>query len=145
MAAAGRAARALRRGQGPAREGKTVHRFAGFEQITRGTLDAQQYDEAIGDLVAYLQWMGEPSQGTRVRVGVGVLHLSRAARPDHLAPELGVLENAWNSYRLIRAARSIANIDAGDQRACRAPNRVTRTSVASMMNAGTRTPSSAPM
>ena len=32
-----------------------------------------QYDEAVGDLVAYLQWMGEPAQGTRVRIGVGVL------------------------------------------------------------------------
>ncbi len=52
---------------------KTTHRFVGFEQITPGTLDERQYDEAIGDLVAYLQWMGEPSQGTRVRVGVGVL------------------------------------------------------------------------
>jgi len=52
---------------------RTVHRFAGFEQITRGTLSNEQYDEAVGDLVAYLQWMGEPSQGTRVRVGVGVL------------------------------------------------------------------------
>ena len=57
----------------PHEEGKTVHRFAGFEQITRGTLDDTQYDEAVGDLVAYLQWMGEPAQGTRVRVGVGVL------------------------------------------------------------------------
>lgn len=54
-------------------EGKTTHRFAGFEQITPGTLDERQYDEAVGDLVAYLQWMGEPAQGTRVRVGVGVL------------------------------------------------------------------------
>ena len=52
---------------------KTTHRFAGFEQITPGTLDERQYDEAVGDLVAYLQWMGEPAQGTRVRVGVGVL------------------------------------------------------------------------
>ena len=52
---------------------RTMHRFAGFEQITKGTLDQQQYDEAIGDLVAYLQWMGEPAQGTRVRIGVGVL------------------------------------------------------------------------
>jgi ubiquinol-cytochrome c reductase cytochrome c1 subunit len=57
----------------PHEEGKTVHRFAGFEQITPGTLDQKQYDEAVGDLVAYLQWMGEPAQGTRVRVGVGVL------------------------------------------------------------------------
>jgi ubiquinol-cytochrome c reductase cytochrome c1 subunit len=52
---------------------KTTHRFAGFEQITPGTLDERQYDEAVGDLVAYLQWMGEPAQGTRVRIGVGVL------------------------------------------------------------------------
>ena len=57
----------------PHEEGKTTHRFAGFEQITPGTLTDQQYDDAVGDLVAYLQWMGEPSQGTRVRVGVGVL------------------------------------------------------------------------
>ena len=27
----------------------------------------------VRDLVAYLQWMGEPAQGTRVRIGVGVL------------------------------------------------------------------------
>ena len=32
-----------------------------------------QYDQAMGDLVAYLQWMGEPAQNTRVRVGVWVL------------------------------------------------------------------------
>jgi len=57
----------------PHAEGKTMHRFAGFEQVTPGTLDERQYDEAVGDLVAYLQWMGEPAQGTRVRIGVGVL------------------------------------------------------------------------
>ena len=52
---------------------KTVHRFAGFEQITPGKLDEQRYNEAVGDLVAYLQWMGEPAQGHRVRIGVWVL------------------------------------------------------------------------
>ena len=57
----------------PHDEGKTTRRFAGFEQITPGTLDERQYDEAVGDLVAYLQWMGEPAQGTRIRIGVGVL------------------------------------------------------------------------
>ena len=36
-------------------------------------IDERQYDEAVGDLVAYLQWMGEPAQGTRIRIGVGVL------------------------------------------------------------------------
>jgi ubiquinol-cytochrome c reductase cytochrome c1 subunit len=32
-----------------------------------------QFDQTIGDLVNYLQWMGEPAKNTRVRVGVWVL------------------------------------------------------------------------
>lgn len=52
---------------------KTVHRFDRFEQLTPGKLDEQQYNQAVGDLVAYLQWMGEPSQGKRVQIGVWVL------------------------------------------------------------------------
>ena len=38
-----------------------------------GTMSTREYDDTVADLVAYLQWMGEPSQGKRVRVGVGVL------------------------------------------------------------------------
>jgi len=52
---------------------KKVHVFKGFEQLTPGLMDARQYDNAIGDLVAYLQWMGEPAQGQRFRLGVIVL------------------------------------------------------------------------
>ena len=52
---------------------KTGHKFAGFEQITPGKLDEQGYNEAVGDLVAYLQWMGEPAQEHRVKIGVWVL------------------------------------------------------------------------
>jgi ubiquinol-cytochrome c reductase cytochrome c1 subunit len=52
---------------------KTVHRFDHFEPLTPGKLDEQQYNQAVGDLVAYLQWMGEPSQGKRVQIGVWVL------------------------------------------------------------------------
>ena len=36
-------------------------------------MSAQEYDQAVGDLVGYLQWMGEPAQNTRVRIGVWVL------------------------------------------------------------------------
>jgi len=57
----------------PHEEGKTTHRFAGFEQIAPGTLSEHEYNETVGDLVAYLQWMGEPAQGKRIRIGVGVL------------------------------------------------------------------------
>ena len=53
--------------------GKTVHRLAGFEALSPGQLSAHEYDNAVGDLVAYLQWMGEPAQGQRTRIGVFVL------------------------------------------------------------------------
>jgi ubiquinol-cytochrome c reductase cytochrome c1 subunit len=47
--------------------------FAGWKQVSPGTMTPLQYDQAVGDLVGYLQWMGEPAQNTRVRVGVWVL------------------------------------------------------------------------
>lgn len=56
------------------KDGKSAEVFTGkWTQITPGTLSPQQYDQAVGDLVNYLQWMGEPAQNTRVRVGVWVL------------------------------------------------------------------------
>jgi ubiquinol-cytochrome c reductase cytochrome c1 subunit len=53
--------------------GQEVHVVKGWKQITPGTMTPAQYDQAVGDLVAYLQWMAEPAQNTRVRVGVWVL------------------------------------------------------------------------
>ncbi len=47
--------------------------FKGWKQVTPGTMTPQQYDQAIANLVGYLQWMAEPAQNTRVRVGVWVL------------------------------------------------------------------------
>jgi ubiquinol-cytochrome c reductase cytochrome c1 subunit len=47
--------------------------FKGWKQISPGTMTPLQYDQAVGNLVGYLQWMAEPSQNTRVRVGVWVL------------------------------------------------------------------------
>ena len=52
---------------------KVAHVFKGFEQVTPGTMTQQQYDETVGDLVAYLQWMGEPAQGLRFRLGIIVV------------------------------------------------------------------------
>jgi len=57
----------------PHEEGVKVHVFKGFEQVTPGKLTPAQYDNAVADLVAYLQWMGEPAQGQRFRLGVIVL------------------------------------------------------------------------
>ena len=53
--------------------GQKTHVFKGWEELTPGTMTQVQYDQAVGDLVNYLQWMGEPAQNTRVRLGVGVL------------------------------------------------------------------------
>ncbi len=52
---------------------KKIHAFVGYEQLTPGTLTERQYDDAVADLVAYLQWMGEPAQGQRFQLGVVVL------------------------------------------------------------------------
>jgi ubiquinol-cytochrome c reductase cytochrome c1 subunit len=47
--------------------------FKGWKQLSPGTMTPLQYDAAVGDLVGYLQWMAEPAQNSRVRVGVWVL------------------------------------------------------------------------
>ncbi len=47
--------------------------FKGWQQVTPGTLTPLQYDQAVGDLVNYLQWMGEPAQRSRTQIGVIVL------------------------------------------------------------------------
>ena len=52
---------------------KMVHVFKGFEPLTAGTMAPNEYKNAVADLVAFLQWMGEPAQGERVRLGVWVL------------------------------------------------------------------------
>lgn len=52
---------------------KKVHKFEGFEQLTPGKMSPQEFDSNIADLVAYLQWMGEPMQTQRTRMGAGVL------------------------------------------------------------------------
>lgn len=53
--------------------GETVHKFAGFEQLTPGKLSTVEYDQAVADLVGFLDWMSEPAQNQRKRLGVWVL------------------------------------------------------------------------
>ncbi|WP_374317173.1 cytochrome c1 [Aquabacterium sp.] len=52
---------------------KKVKHFEGFEEVTPGKLKPQEFDSEVADLVAFLQWMGEPAQGQRVKIGFGVL------------------------------------------------------------------------
>jgi ubiquinol-cytochrome c reductase cytochrome c1 subunit len=53
--------------------GHTVQVVKGWQQVTPGSMSPLQYDQAIADLVGYLQWMAEPAQNTRTRVGIWVL------------------------------------------------------------------------
>jgi ubiquinol-cytochrome c reductase cytochrome c1 subunit len=53
--------------------GHTVQIFKGWEQLSPGTMTPLQYEQSIGDLVGFLQWMAEPNQNNRVRIGVWVL------------------------------------------------------------------------
>ena len=54
-------------------DGQKVHVFKNFEQLSPGTMSPEQYDQMVGDLVNYLQWMGEPVQSTRKKLGIWVL------------------------------------------------------------------------
>lgn len=47
--------------------------FKGWKQVSPGTMTPLEYDQAVGDLVGFMQWMAEPTQNTRVRVGAWVL------------------------------------------------------------------------
>ncbi|MBO9536618.1 cytochrome c1 [Herbaspirillum sp.] len=57
----------------PHEEGKTIHKFEKFELVKAGKMSAIEYDNAVADLVGYLEWMAEPAQNTRKRLGVWVL------------------------------------------------------------------------
>jgi ubiquinol-cytochrome c reductase cytochrome c1 subunit len=53
--------------------GHEAERFMGWQQVKPGTLSPEAFDQNVGDLVAYLQWMAEPAANTRVRIGLWVM------------------------------------------------------------------------
>lgn len=56
-----------------ASKGHDTQVFKGWQQVSEGKLSPTEYDAAVGDLVSYMQWMAEPSQSLRVKVGVWVM------------------------------------------------------------------------
>jgi ubiquinol-cytochrome c reductase cytochrome c1 subunit len=54
-------------------EGKPATAFRGWEQLKPGALSARDFDNQMGDLVAFMQWMAEPTAKARFRIGVWVL------------------------------------------------------------------------
>ena len=57
----------------PHDEAKSMHVFAGFQQVKPGAMNATEFDTAIADLVSYISWMSEPVQNKRRQLGVWVL------------------------------------------------------------------------
>jgi ubiquinol-cytochrome c reductase cytochrome c1 subunit len=53
--------------------GQEIEVFRGWETVKQGTMSQAEYDRNVGDLVAFLQWMAEPEQNNRVRLGVWVM------------------------------------------------------------------------
>jgi ubiquinol-cytochrome c reductase cytochrome c1 subunit len=53
--------------------GHEVEVHKGWETVKPGALSPAEYDRNVGDLVAYLQWMAEPAQNSRIRIGVWVM------------------------------------------------------------------------
>ena len=60
--------------QKPVYEGEGDNKtFAGFEQVTEGTLSTQEYDDLIKDITAFLSYMADPIKHTRHRIGMYVM------------------------------------------------------------------------
>lgn len=47
--------------------------MVGFEQVTPGSMTPEEYDQAVKDLVAFLDYLAEPYKETRQNVGTGVM------------------------------------------------------------------------
>lgn len=47
--------------------------FQGWEQVSAGSMAPLQYDQAVGDLVGFLQWMSDPTHSQRVQIGAWVV------------------------------------------------------------------------
>lgn len=54
-------------------DGKQHHVVDHLELVKPGKLTQAEYDALVGDLANYLNWMGEPAKGDRMRIGLAVL------------------------------------------------------------------------
>ena len=54
-------------------DGVTSQELEGFEHVTTGTLDAEDYDEFVRDTVNFLAYIAEPIRSDRRKLGVWVL------------------------------------------------------------------------
>jgi ubiquinol-cytochrome c reductase cytochrome c1 subunit len=53
--------------------GEAEKKLVGLEVTVPGKMNKVEYDQAVADLVSYLDWMAEPAGNLRKRLGVWVL------------------------------------------------------------------------
>jgi ubiquinol-cytochrome c reductase cytochrome c1 subunit len=54
-------------------DGRPIKHIKEFRLIRQGSMSPEQYDKAVGDLVNFLTYMGEPGKLDRQRLGIWVL------------------------------------------------------------------------
>jgi len=54
-------------------DGSVTTTFEGFEQLTVGKMDSEDYDEFVRDTVNFLAYIAEPVRSERRKLGVWVL------------------------------------------------------------------------
>jgi len=54
-------------------DGSVTTTFSGFEQVTAGKMDSEDYDEFVRDTVNFLAYIAEPVRGFRVDLGKWVI------------------------------------------------------------------------
>jgi len=54
-------------------DGVTTHEFVGFELVTSGSLDAEDYDDFVRDTVNFLAYIAEPIRAERRKIGTWVI------------------------------------------------------------------------
>ena len=47
--------------------------MAGYEQLTPGTMDDRQYDDAMRDLTNFMVYLAEPAKMVRYKIGFWVM------------------------------------------------------------------------
>ncbi len=54
-------------------DGSVTHTFTGFEQVTEGSLDSEDYDQFVRDTTNFLAYVSEPVRNQRMVIGKWVL------------------------------------------------------------------------
>jgi hypothetical protein len=72
--------------------GHETHVFKGWEQVKPGSMNAAEFDDAVGNLVAYLTWMGGAGSAAALPSGCLGAALPGRVGPVRMAAQCRLLE-----------------------------------------------------